>query len=101
MTAGAGEALCTVSAVFVGLVQPPRWEPEPPDDGERPGRPWPRPPWRPFAWLAAWFWLMLLAGAVGGFAGYLLVLAAVTLGCWRVDRWLSRQSWGGLSQWHG
>ena len=88
--------------MFVGLVQDPgRREPEPPDDPDPPPRPWPRPPWRPFAWLAAWCWLLVLAGALCGLAGYVVVLAAIGLGCWRVDRWLGRQYWGGLREWHG
>jgi hypothetical protein len=87
--------------MFVGLVRDPGWEPEPEGDPDPSRRPWPRPPWRPFAWFAGWCWLMLLAGIVGGFAGYLIVLAAVALGCWRLDRWLARQYWGGLSEWHG
>lgn len=91
----------SVRGVFVGLVQPPRWEPEGPGDDAPEPRPWPRPPWRPFAWVAAFCWLLFVAGAVGGFPGYLIVLAALALGCWRLDRWLSRQYWGGLSEWHG
>ena len=85
-------------AMFVGLVRDPSggrgWGDDPPE----PGRPWPRPPWRPFAWFAVWCWLMYLAGAVGGFAGYLLVIAGLVLAYWRLDRWLSRQYWGGLTE---
>ena len=89
--------------MFVGLVRDPDRRPDPPDDQEEPppSRPWPRPPWRPFAWVAAFCWILWLAGAVGGFPGYVLVLVAIGLGCWRVDRWLSRQYWGGLTEWHG
>jgi hypothetical protein len=64
-------------------------------------RPLPHIPWRPFAWVAAFCWLLLLAVQVGGFAGYLLVLLAVGVGSWRIDRWLSKQYWGGLTEWHG
>ena len=60
------------------------------DDDEPPRprarRPLPHVPWRPFAWLATFFWLMYLAGRIGGFAGYLTVLAAVSLCSWRIDR---------------
>jgi hypothetical protein len=73
--------------------------------GARPDRPppprrrrLPAPPWRPFAWFAAFCWLLYAAGTVGGLVGYLLILAAVTLGCWRLDRWLSGLYWGGMSE---
>ena len=72
-------------------------EPEPPEPPPRRRR-LPVLPWRPFAWFAAFCWLMFVAGAVGGLAGYLLLLIAVGVGCWRVDRWLSRQYWGGLRE---
>ena len=72
-------------------------EPEPREPPPRRSR-LPVLPWRPFAWFAAFCWLMFAAGAVGGVAGYLLLLAAVGVGCWRVDRWLSRQYWGGLRE---
>ncbi len=76
--------------------------------GGRPERPppprrrrLPAPPWRPFAWFAAFCWLLALAGALGGLAGYLVVLAAVALGCWRVERWCARQYWGGMTEYRG
>jgi hypothetical protein len=72
-------------------------DPEPP---RRP-RKLPHIPWRPFAWFAAFCWLLFLAGQVGGLVGYLLVLLAVGGGCWRLDRWLAKQYWGGLTEWHG
>jgi hypothetical protein len=87
--------------MFVGLVRGPEWGSEPPDDPAPPPRPLPHLPWRPFAWVAAFCWIMVLAGAVGGLPGYLLVLLGVALGCWRLDRWLARQYWGGLTEWHG
>jgi hypothetical protein len=82
---------------LLGLVHDRGWDP-PPDDPGGPRRPLPHLPWRPFAWLAAWCWLLFAAGAVGGLAGYLIVLLAVTLGCWRVERWCARQYWGGLRE---
>ena len=75
----------SVRDVFVGLVHTPQRRP-------------PHLPWRPFAFVAAWCWLLYLAGQLGGFAGYVVVLVAVGLGCWRLDRWLARQYWGGLRE---
>jgi hypothetical protein len=82
--------------VFVGLVHDHRWDPE--DLGPAPPRRIPHVRWQPFAWFAAWCWLMFLAGAVGGLPGYLIVLAAIALGCWRIERWCSRQYWSGLRE---
>jgi hypothetical protein len=84
---------------FVGLVGERRWEP--PEDVPKPS---PEPsrhvPWRELACLAGVFALLFLspvAGhALGGFAGYVVLLLAVALGIWRVDRWCSRQYWCGL-----
>ena len=84
--------------MLVGLVRDPGWGPEPPDDDERPKAPWPKPPWQPFAWVAVFFWLLYAAGEIGGFAGYLVVLLAIALGCWRIDKWLAKQYWGGLTK---
>jgi hypothetical protein len=87
----------------VGLVHDSGWKAPDPTPRRRP-RSWHRA-WRPLAWLAAWLWLLVLAGvladAFGGLAGYVTVLLAVTLGCWRVDRWCARQYWHGLREWHG
>ena len=77
------------------LVEGSSWGPEPdPDEGS--GRRWELPhlPWRPFAWFAAFCWALFAAGQVGGLAGYLLVLAAVALGSWRLDRWAARWEFG-------
>ena len=60
------------------------WEDEDDDEPRRSRR---RVPWRPFAWIAAFLWLLVIAAEVGGFAGYGIVLLAVTLGSWRLDRW--------------
>ncbi|MBV9942074.1 MAG: hypothetical protein JO262_08110 [Solirubrobacterales bacterium] len=91
-----------------GLVQGDRWEP--PDDGSEPQaddrperRPWTwRLPWRPFAWFAAWCWLMALAPVVsrafGGLAGFGVLMLALGLGCWRLERFCARQYWGGLRE---
>ena len=72
-------------------------DPEPRPERPR-GRPLPHLPWRPFAWFAAFCWLLFLAGQVGGLAGYLILLFAVGVGSRRLDRWLSKQYWGGLSE---
>ena len=74
------------------LVEGSSWKPDPPEPRRR--RPLPRPPWRPFAWLALVLWLLVLAAEVGGLAGYGLVLAAVSLGSWRLDRYAARWEWG-------
>jgi len=79
-------------ALFLGLVRDPE-----PGPRRRP----PHLPWRPFAWFAAFCWLMYAAGQLGGLVSYLLILAAVGLGCWRVERWCARQYWGGLREYGG
>lgn len=95
--------------MFVGLVHEQRWEP---CDDDRPPPPRPRRPWgltrglwRSLAFWAAWLWLFVLAGVAaklfGGLAGYLVVLFAVALAAWRLDRWCAKQYWGGLREWHG
>jgi hypothetical protein len=76
---------------------------EPPEDLQRrpPERTW-HLPWRPLAWVAAWCWLMALVPVVddafGGLAGYVVVLLAVALAFWRLERWCSRQYWHGLRE---
>jgi hypothetical protein len=71
------------------------WEPEPdpdaePEDEHR--RSLPHLPWRPFAWIAAFAWLLVIAAAVDGFAGYGVFLVAIALGSWRLER--SAAHWG-------
>lgn len=68
------------------------------DDEPVAGRRLPVLPWRPFAWFAAFCWLLFAAGRLDGLPGYVLVLVAIAVGCWRVDRWLARQYWGGLRE---
>ncbi len=86
-----------------GLIRDRGWE-EPPKDDEPPE---PREhswhvPWRPFAWVAAWCWLMALvpvvSNAFGGLAGFGVLMLAVALVVWRVDRWCARQYWHGLRE---
>ncbi len=73
-------------------------EPRPDRDDEQPPprRRLPHVPWRPFAWVAAFFWLLYLAGAVGGLAGYLILLGAISMGGWRLNRWLDGICWTGM-----
>lgn len=71
----------------------------PEDDGHR----WTwRPPWRPLAWFAAWCWLMALVPivntAAGGLAGFGVLMLAVGLACWRLERFCARQYWYGLRE---
>ena len=91
-----------------GLVQGDRWEPPDdrwePDEDELPERrPWTwRRPWRPCAWFAAWCWLMALVPVVsrafGGLAGFGVLMLALALGCWRLERFCARQYWSGLRE---
>lgn len=91
-----------------GLVHGDGWEPpgrgwDPPeDDDDRPHQWTWRLPWRPFAWFAAWCWLMALvpvvSNAFGGLAGYAVLILALAFGGWRVERFLARQYWPGLRE---
>lgn len=67
------------------------WEPE---DEDQHRRSLPHVPWRPFAWVAAFLWLLVIAAEVGGFAGYGIVLLAVSLGSWRLERWAGSRPLG-------
>ena len=71
---------------------------EPPRRRRRRRRRPPVLPWRPFAWFAAFCWLLFAAGQLGGLPGYVVLLVAVGIGGWRLDRWLARQYWGGLRE---
>jgi hypothetical protein len=93
--------------MFVGLVKDPGRDWRPPDDqpdGDR-RRSW-QVPWRLVARVTIWaallgalFALVPVADHVlGHLAAYVLILLAVSLGVWRVDRWFSRQYWEGLSE---
>jgi hypothetical protein len=84
--------------VFVGLVRDPDRRPERPDGDERRRAPWPRPPWQPFAWVAVLCWMTWLAKELDGLAGYVVFLVALSIGCWRLDRWLGSLYWGGLTK---
>jgi len=81
------------------LLQDRGWEP--PFEEEPPPRAhtW-RLPWRPLAWFAVWAWLMALVPVVGGWlgnlAGYGVLMLAVALVVWRLDRLCRRVSWTGM-----
>jgi len=78
------------------LVEGSSWRPEPDPEPDRRTR-LPHVPWRPVAWIALFCWVLFAAGEVGGLAGYLLVLLAIALGSWRLDRWASRWELGSAS----
>lgn len=94
-----------------GLVHGNGWEPpgrgqEPPDD-DRPERPhrewnWQMVPWRSLGWLALWCVLMAIVPFVssnfGGLAGFGVLMAAVALAFWRLERFCARQYWHGLRE---
>jgi hypothetical protein len=94
-----------------GLVHGDGWEPpekgwEPPED-EAPEREpfnwnWHMVPWRSLAWLALWFALMavvpFVSGTFGGLAGFVVLMAAVALAFWRLERFCARQYWQGLRE---
>jgi hypothetical protein len=84
--------------MIVGLVRSPDWEPPVPPE---PPELW-SVPWRALAWVAAFCALMAIVPvaqrALGALGGYGVLLAAVILGLWRLDRWCSRQYWDGLRE---
>ncbi len=81
--------------------EPPGWEPPEEDAESRRGWSW-RLPWRPLAWFAAWCWLMALVPVVndafGGLAAYGILMLAVVLAAWRLDRFFARQYWHSLRE---
>jgi hypothetical protein len=85
-----------------GLIGDSGWEP--PDYGPEPEprrRRW-NLPWRPLAWVVVWCWLMALVpvvnSAFGGLAGFGVLMLAVALVLWRLERWCARQYWQGLRE---
>lgn len=82
------------------------WDPEPPDD-EVPARrawdwDWHALPWRSLAWLAVWAFLMAIvpfvSSTLGGLAGFGVLMAALVLAFWRLERFCARQYWSGLRE---
>ena len=94
-----------------GLVHGSGWEPaesgsDPPED-ELPERQprewhWNMVPWRGLAWLAVWCVLMAIVPFVsstfGGLAGFGVLMLAVALAFWRLERFCARQYWNGLRE---
>ncbi len=92
-----------------GLVHGSGWEPpesgsEPSEDAirKRRGLDWHMVPWRALAWLALWCGLMAIVPFVsstfGGLAGFGVLMAAVGLAFWRLERFCARQYWQGLRE---
>jgi hypothetical protein len=88
--------------MFVGLVRDPGWHGPPdglPEKPEREPRSW-RIPWRLIAWVVGLVTLLAVVPMVdrliSNFAGYVLILAVVAVGTWRIERWCSGQYWRGL-----
>jgi hypothetical protein len=77
------------------------WDPPFEEEPDRPPRHW-HLPWRPFAWFALWCWLMALVPIVGHLAGnlaaYGVLLLAVALVAWRLDRLCRRLNWTGMRE---
>jgi hypothetical protein len=75
------------------------WELPGDEEPERPPRRW-HLPWRPLAWFALWAWLMALVpivgSAFGNLAAYGVLLAAIALVLWRLDRLCQRLNWTGM-----
>jgi uncharacterized membrane protein len=83
---------------------PPDRDPEPPADEVRKRREWDwhMVPWRSLAWLALLCVLMAVVPSVsstfGGLAGFGVLMAAVGLAFWRLERFCARQYWNGLRE---
>ena len=99
-----GGGVTVIGVVLVlGLIHDSGWEPpDQPPEPPPPGRRGWHLPWRPFAWIAAWCWLMALvpvvSSAFGGLAGYGMLLLALGLALWRAERWCAKQYWSGLRE---
>jgi hypothetical protein len=51
-------------------------------------------PWRLVGWIAAFVVMFAISRVVGGWAGYVLMLVAVAVGSWRLERQLGPTSRG-------
>jgi hypothetical protein len=82
--------------------EPPEYGPEPPVDPIRKHGEWnwQMVPWGGLARLALWCVLMAIVPFVsstfGGLAGFAVLMAAVALAFWRLERFCARQYWQGL-----
>jgi hypothetical protein len=80
------------------------WEPPEDEFPERHHREWDwhMVPWRSLVWLALWVVLMAVVPYVsttfGGLAGFGVLMAAVALAFWRLERFCARQYWNGLRE---
>ena len=86
--------------MFVGLVYERRWEP---DDEPTPRGEWAwHVHWRSLGWVAAFAGLMALVPVAetlfGGLVSFGVLMLAVALGIWRVERWCAKQYWHGLRE---
>ena len=94
-----------------GLVHGSGWEP--PEGGWEPHEDevserkrfewdWHMVPWRGLGWLALWCFLMAIvpfvSGTFGGLAGFGVLMLAVALGFWRLERFCAGQYWHGLRE---
>lgn len=91
-----------------GLVHGSGWDPpeggwEIPEDDAPRRREWDwHVPWRALAWLAVWCFLMavvpFVSSTFGGLAGFGVLMLAVALGFWRLERFCASQYWNGLRE---
>lgn len=82
--------------MFVGLVKDPGAGWGLPDDHLPEPRRFSLPaiPWQPLAWLAVFVLTFAVSRLLGGGVGYAVMLVAVALGSWRLDRQLGPTSRG-------
>jgi len=86
--------------------EPPEHGWEPPEDEfheqERREWDWHMVPWRSLLWLVLWAVLMAIVPSVssnfGGLAGFGVLMVAVALAFWRLERFCARQYWNGLRE---
>ena len=87
--------------LVLGLIHDSGWEPPAEEPDPRPNRKW-NLPWRSLVWAAVWCWMMALvptvSSAFGGLAGFGVLMAAVVLLFWRLERWCAKQYWAGLRE---
>ena len=78
------------------------WEPPEDEVPKRREWDWHMVPWRSLGWLTVWAVLMAIVPFVsstfGGLAGFGVLMAAVALAFWRLERFCARQYWNGLRE---